>query len=89
MASAPLPFRKMNGLGNAFAVFDGRDAPVRLPADAIRALGADGAIGFDQMITLERSPANADVFMRIHNKDGGEVDACGNATRCVGWVVMG
>ncbi len=27
--------------------------------------------------------------MRIHNKDGGEVDACGNATRCVGWLVMG
>ena len=89
MAIAPLPFRKMNGLGNQFAVFDGRIAPVRLAPDAIRALGADGAIGFDQMITLERSPANADVFMRIHNKDGGEVDACGNATRCVGWLVMG
>ena len=62
---------------------------MRLSPDAIRALGEDGAIGFDQMITLERSPKNADVFMRIHNKDGGEVDACGNATRCVGWLVMG
>ena len=27
--------------------------------------------------------------MRIHNRDGGEVDACGNATRCVGWLLMG
>ena len=27
--------------------------------------------------------------MRIHNKDGGEVDACGNATRCVAWLLMG
>jgi diaminopimelate epimerase len=89
MAGAPLPFRKMNGLGNAFAVFDARERPVRFPPEAIRALGADGAIGFDQMITLERSPKHADVFMRIHNKDGGEVDACGNATRCVGWLVMG
>jgi diaminopimelate epimerase len=26
--------------------------------------------------------------MRIHNRDGGEVDACGNATRCVGRVLM-
>jgi diaminopimelate epimerase len=26
--------------------------------------------------------------MRIHNRDGGEVDACGNATRCVGWLLM-
>lgn len=88
MAGAPLRFRKMNGLGNTFAVFDGRAAPVRLAPDAIRALGADGAIGFDQMITLEPSPAGADVFMRIHNKDGSEVDACGNATRCIGWLLM-
>lgn len=89
MANAPIRFRKMNGLGNTFAVFDGRDAPVVLAPAAIRALGGDGAIGFDQMITLERSGAGADVFMRIHNKDGGEVDACGNATRCIGWLVMG
>ena len=89
MASAPIPFRKMNGLGNAFAVFDARERPVGLTPDAIRALGAAGAIGFDQMITLERAPNDADVFMRIHNRDGGEVDACGNATRCVGWLVMG
>jgi diaminopimelate epimerase len=27
--------------------------------------------------------------MRIHNKDGSEVDACGNATRCVAWLMMG
>ena len=48
-----------------------------------------GAIGFDQMITIERSQKGADAFMRIHNRDGGEVDACGNATRCVGWLLMG
>jgi diaminopimelate epimerase len=89
MQTAPIPFRKMNGLGNEFAVFDGRSGPVRLPAEAIRKLGQPNAIGFDQMITLERSKAGADVFMRIHNRDGGEVDACGNATRCVGWLLMG
>jgi diaminopimelate epimerase len=88
MAGTPLLFRKMNGIGNEFVVFDGRDAPVRLEQEAIRRLGAEAAIGFDQMITLERSKSGADVFMRIHNKDGGEVDACGNATRCVGWLVM-
>jgi diaminopimelate epimerase len=79
----------MNGLGNTFAVFDGRDAAVHFAPEAIRALGEDSAIGFDQMITLERSPGGADVFMRIHNKDGSEVDACGNATRCVAWLMMG
>jgi diaminopimelate epimerase len=88
MAASAIPFRKMNGLGNEFIVFDARQGPVRLSEIAIRALGGQDAIGFDQMITLERSAHNADVFMRIHNRDGGEVDACGNATRCVGWLVM-
>ena len=41
------------------------------------------------MITIERAKNGADAFMRIHNRDGGEVDACGNATRCVGWLLMG
>lgn len=87
--TAAIPFRKMNGLGNEFVVFDGRTRPVALPAAAISALGGADALGFDQMITIERSRNGADAFMRIHNRDGGEVDACGNATRCVGWLLMG
>jgi diaminopimelate epimerase len=89
MGVSAIPFRKMNGLGNEFIVFDAREQPVALSPIAIRELGAPAAIGFDQMITLERSPRNADAFMRIHNRDGGEVDACGNATRCIGWLLMG
>jgi diaminopimelate epimerase len=26
--------------------------------------------------------------MRIYNADGGEVSSCGNATRCVAWLLM-
>jgi len=89
MSSQAISFRKMNGLGNEFAVFDARFGPVTLSPDAIRALGQESAIGFDQMITIEPSKSGADAFMRIHNRDGGEVDACGNATRCVGWLLMG
>jgi diaminopimelate epimerase len=89
MASGPIAFRKMNGLGNEFVVFDARRSPVRLKPEAIEALGGPGGIGFDQMITIEPSKKGADAFMRIHNRDGGEVDACGNATRCVGWLLMG
>ncbi len=90
MTARALPFRKMNGLGNEFIVFDGRHAPVRLTADAVRALGAADALAFDQMITIEKAATPGDdAFMRIHNRDGGEVDACGNATRCVGWLIMG
>src|SRR5690606_26177245 len=88
MSGGVVPFRKMNGLGNEFIVFDARQGPVLLADAAIRDLGAKQAIGFDQMITIEPSPHGGDAFMRIHNRDGGEVDACGNATRCVGWLLM-
>jgi diaminopimelate epimerase len=35
-------------------------------------------------------PANglADAFMRIRNADGGEVEACGNAARCIAGMIM-
>ncbi|MCW1842881.1 diaminopimelate epimerase [Prosthecomicrobium hirschii] len=87
--SATFRFRKMNGLGNDFLVFDARRGPVRLTADEIlRLADRKTGIGFDQMITLEPSGAGADAFMRIHNADSSEVSACGNATRCVGWLLM-
>ena len=89
MSAQPIPFRKMNGLGNEFVVFDGRSGPVDITSETIRALGQENAIGFDQMISIERSKTGADAFMRIHNRDGGEVEACGNATRCIGWLLMG
>jgi diaminopimelate epimerase len=65
-----IPFRKMNGLGNEFIVFDARRAPIAFAPEAIRALGETDAIGFDQMITLEKAKNGADAFMRIHNRDG-------------------
>ncbi len=39
-------------------------------------------VGCDQLILLEPSE-RADLKMRIWNSDGGEVESCGNATRCV------
>ncbi|GJM03603.1 MAG: diaminopimelate epimerase [Rhodomicrobium sp.] len=82
-------FIKMNGLGNDFAIFDGREQPLHFSDGTIAALAdRESGIGFDQMIVLERSEL-ADVFMRIYNADGSEVDACGNATRCVGRLVAG
>jgi len=89
MSTSAIPFRKMSGLGNAFLVFDARSSPVTLPSDAITRLGQTSGIGFDQMITIERSKSGADAFMRVHNRDGGEVESCGNASRCVGRLMMG
>ena len=75
----------MNGAGNAFAVFDARDALFEPSAEQIRDIAATMAA--DQIIALERD-AEKDAFMRIWNADGGEVSACGNATRCVGQLLM-
>lgn len=85
-----MPFTKMNGAGNDFVVFDARHAPLRLKPEQIRRLAARGnpvTHGCDQLIVMEPAEG-AEVFMRIFNADGGEVNACGNATRCIGWLVM-
>ncbi len=80
-------FRKMNGLGNDFAVFDGRVTRIEIDAAAARRIAdRQTGIGCDQIIIMEPS-ARADVFMRILNADGSEVSACGNATRCVGAII--
>ena len=84
-----IPFQKMNGLGNDFVVVDARREPVRPRPEVIARLADRAAgIGFDQFITMEATRSGADVFMRIDNADGGEVEACGNGTRCVGWLLM-
>src|SRR3546814_14332359 len=73
----------MHGLGNDFAVFDARETPLAMtPALAAALADRHTGIGCDQLIVVEPSPV-ADVRMRIWNADGSEVEACGNATRCV------
>ncbi|KAI95486.1 diaminopimelate epimerase [Rhodomicrobium udaipurense JA643] len=84
MAFSHISFKKMNGLGNDFAVLDARANGVRLTADEASGIAnRETGVGCDQVIVLEPS-SRADVFMRILNADGSEVGACGNASRCVG-----
>jgi diaminopimelate epimerase len=76
-------FHKMHGLGNDFAIFDAREQPLAMSEPLARALSdRHSGIGCDQLIVLEPSAA-ADLRMRIWNHDGGEVESCGNASRCV------
>ncbi len=85
--SANISFRKMNGLGNDFVIIDARARAVTLKSEEVRKVAdRDHGIGCDQLIILEPSD-EADLFMRIFNADGAEVDACGNATRCVAWMI--
>jgi len=84
-----LKFIKMHGLGNDFVILDGRGTPLELNAAQTLAI-ADRrrGIGCDQLILLEEATGDADLMMRIRNADGGEVEACGNAARCVGQLIL-
>ncbi len=82
------PFVKMNGAGNDFVVVDALEQPFRPSDDQVRALAdRETGEGFDQLIVIEPSEA-ADAFMRVWNADGSMVQTCGNALRCVGWLLM-
>jgi diaminopimelate epimerase len=88
-------FLIMNGAGNRFAVFDARASEdFVLAEEKVKAICKPGSsvmgeLGADQLIVM-RAPKeeSADVFMEIWNQKGFEVDACGNATRCIGWLIM-
>jgi diaminopimelate epimerase len=83
MNATPIVFRKMNGLGNDFVVLDGRMRALPISHAAARAIAdREHGIGCDQLIVLEASSL-ADVRMRIWNREGGEVESCGNASRCI------
>lgn len=82
-------FHKMHGLGNDFVIIDARDALIDMPPPRAAAIAnRRTGIGCDQLIILEPSSI-ASVKMRIFNADGGEVEACGNATRCVALLMEG
>ena len=88
--SAPLPFTKMNGLGNEIVVVDLRGRKEVFSAATARAVAKQSRSHFDQMMVLHdpRRPGT-EAYVRIYNTDGSEAEACGNGMRCVGWLVAG
>ena len=84
-----LAFTKMHGLGNDFIVFDVPRPDAVPSATTLRRL-ADRrtGIGFDQALVLEPPRrAGSDVYYRIFNADGSEVEQCGNGARCIARLV--
>lgn len=76
-------FHKMHGLGNDFVIIDARAASLSMTNGKAAAIAnRHSGIGCDQLIVIRPSEI-ADVKMQIFNADGGEVEACGNAARCV------
>ena len=84
-----LSFTKMQGVGNDFIIFDA-PAESHVPdATTLRKL-ADRrtGIGFDQALVLQPPrQAGTDVFYRVFNADGSEVEQCGNGARCIARLV--
>lgn len=80
-----LRFTKMHGAGNDFIVIDATRQDIRSITPIIwrklahRQLG----IGADQILLVEQSSLpDVDFKYRILNADGGEVEQCGNGSRC-------
>lgn len=80
-----LRFTKMHGAGNDFIVIDATRQDIRSITPMIwrklahRQLG----IGADQILLVEQSSLpDVDFKYRILNADGGEVEQCGNGSRC-------
>ena len=64
---------KMNGAGNAFAVFDARDSKFAPSEAQLREIAA--SMKADQIMAIENY-LRADAFLRFWNADCSEVKAC-------------
>ena len=80
----------MHGLGNDFVVLDARQRALALtPAKVAAIADRRTGVGCDQLVVIEPARTDgSDSWMSIYNADGSEVGACGNASRCVAWLLM-
>ncbi len=77
-------FTKMQGAGNDFVVLNETTERLNLTPAHYRFL-ADRhfGVGADQILTVRPAPQpDVDFEYVIHNADGGEVEQCGNGSRC-------
>ena len=83
-----LPFLKMHGLGNDFVIIDSRRREAIVTPELAKAIGdRHRGVGFDQLAEI-RTSSSADIDLDFWNSDGSRAGACGNATRCVGQLML-
>lgn len=77
-------FTKMQGAGNDFVVLDETRQPLRLNTAQYQFLAnRHFGVGADQILSVRPAPQpDVDFEYVIHNADGGEVEQCGNGSRC-------
>ena len=82
-------YTKMHGLKNDFIIIDSRIEKVSLNTKIIKKIAdRKKGIGCDQVVILEKPKKKASVFVKFYNSDGSKTKACGNATRCVAFLLM-
>ena len=79
-----LRFTKMTAIGNDYIYVDSDHHPIDDPGDVARRIcDRHRGIGADGLILVGRHASDdADLEMRIFNRDGGEAEMCGNGVRC-------
>ena len=93
MSGGGRAFLKMHGLRNHFVIVDGRAEPYRPGRREIVAIcDPQAGVGADQLVVIENPPQSQPsgpvAYLRFYNVDGSEAEACGNATRCVAWLLL-
>lgn len=79
----------MDGIKNRFIIIDSRSEEINLTKEQVKFLSDESNTdtgGCDQLVLIKNSD-KADCSIKIYNSDGCEVDACGNVSRCIGWLL--
>ena len=80
----------MHGLKNDFIIFDGRERKISLSRNKIKKISdRKNGLGCDQVVILEKpKKKGVAAFIKFYNSDGSKTKACGNAARCVAFLLI-
>ena len=80
----------MHGLKNDFIIIDARTKKIFLKKKNIKKISdRKKGLGCDQVVIIEKpKKKKTSAFIKFYNADGSITKACGNATRCVAFLLM-
>ena len=83
-------FTKMHGLKNDFIIIDARTKNFFLTPNNIKKISdRKKGLGCDQVVIIEKPrKKKTSAFIKFYNSDGSVTKACGNAARCVAFLLM-
>ena len=83
-------YTKMHGLKNDFIIIDARAKKIFLKKKNKQKISnRKKGLGCDQVVIIEKpKKKKTSAFIKFYNSDGSITKACGNATRCVAFLLM-